>query len=691
MPEPRLPLPVDFDAGLNSSTAWKKHLSITDAEPSPPSPPCEQKPILARAIRDVAGNEENRELDLKAGENVEILNPHLGDDWSLARKPSGDMGLVPCDCYVAINDFSSSSFTPQSSRITSPGDGPIKMQSTGESIITSSLNSIRRSVLSGRSLNRFSHFVTTGAEDWILHGHQTADNQSPKHERFKSDSTLDGSDLGVSTVTDADWHYVETGPTWRQKTPPFRVLVHSPSKCSSVTGAFTLYSVTSIFQPEGSDNPTVPPGVPFLRPELVAQSSSSTRITVHRRFSHFAFLHTALTRKLPGIALPPLPAKQYAGRFQDEFVEARRGDLEKWLGRVARHPVARYSEVLTFFLGCESDLEWKRLLPRYLNTLPAGPAFYAHVFHPEFNLDVEECAHVVERFEKHVKAVDGRVGVLRSVMGGFREARNVMSGAQRELSMAFLGLISEGNKDKNDEHEDSGLNGHASIDRCVNDEGAWCWHDQCEDCLQMTKGLQKMAECMQLVADLHEDSARRSMLNVHDMMKDASNPSLVYAPLVDTHKSALERYQENEEDSGKDNATEIAGRCETVLNTTMAEFDTYHAQRGEDFTQIAVEYLDSEIELYEQVLQKLKAARRVFTPEGAADLPSGPRKPSIYEKHLCEAGPRPSVLLPQPTAHVYDAAPIRPMSAVGMLIDGLAGSGSGFRDAERGSGLKFWS
>jgi sorting nexin-9/18/33 len=104
--------------------------------------------------------------------------------------------------------------------------------------------------------------------------------------------------------------------------------------------------VTSIFQTEpDADKPTA--GLP---------QSSPTRITVHRRFSHFAFLHTALTRKLPGIALPPLPAKQYAGRFQGEFVEARRGDLERWLERVVRHPVARYSEVLTFFLGCESDL-----------------------------------------------------------------------------------------------------------------------------------------------------------------------------------------------------------------------------------------------------------------------------------------------------------------------------------------------
>jgi sorting nexin-9/18/33 len=64
------------------------------------------------------------------------------------------------------------------------------------------------------------------------------------------------------------------------------------------------------------------------------------------------------------------------------------------------------------------------LLPRYLNTLPAGPAFYAHVFHPEFNLDVDECVQVVERFERHVRVVDGRVGVLRGVMAGFRETRN---------------------------------------------------------------------------------------------------------------------------------------------------------------------------------------------------------------------------------------------------------------------------
>ena len=45
----------------------------------------------------------------------------------------------------------------------------------------------------------------------------------------------------------------------------------------------------------------------------------------------------------------------------------------------------------------------------------------------------------------------------------------------------------------------------------------------------------------------------------------------------------------------------MVARCETVLNTTMAEMETYHTQKIEDFGAIAREHLDGEIEFYEQV------------------------------------------------------------------------------------------
>jgi hypothetical protein len=47
---------------------------------------------------------------------------------------------------------------------------------------------------------------------------------------------------------------------------------------------------------------------------------------------------------------------------------------------------------------------------------------------------------------------------------------------------------------------------------------------------------------------------------------------------------------------------EMAARCETVLNTTMAEMETYHAQKCEDFRTLTTEHLDGEIAFYEQVI-----------------------------------------------------------------------------------------
>lgn len=199
--------------------------------------------------------------------------------------------------------------------------------------------------------------MTSGAEAWVLKGSASDTTPGHTHEKSSSEVSEDGGDehnLSRLGAGEADRHYVDVGPIWKTKLPPFRVLIHSPSKrASTISGAYTVYSVTSLFNPSqdgvGSDLDSEHDGE-FLTP------LSPTRITVHRRFSHFVMLHTALSRRLPGIVLPPLPEKQYAGRFSHDFVEARRGDLERYIDRIVRHPVARYAEVVMFFLGCESDL-----------------------------------------------------------------------------------------------------------------------------------------------------------------------------------------------------------------------------------------------------------------------------------------------------------------------------------------------
>lgn len=151
----------------------------------------------------------------------------------------------------------------------------------------------------------------------------------------------------------------------------------------------------------------------------------------------------------------------------------------------------------------------------------------------------------------------------------------------------------------------------------------------------------------------------------------------------------------------------MAGRCETVLNVTMAEMDTYHSQKVEDLRSIAVDHLDGEIAFYEQVtrlvkktniilmdyqiLTRLKTARALYDGEKYAELGTSPRLPSIYEKDLISDSPGNLNLNPrpleQPCPHVYDSAPMRPVSVaiqegVGMFLGDGSGKGRMFS--------KFW-
>lgn len=280
--------------------------------------------------------------------------------------------------------------TPRASQIPAQQSAstlPIIPQTTGEWFRLQQLQlpSFRRSLLGGKSFNRFSSFVTSGAEAFVLRGpssvqsSQVAEEPSDGHKRETTqDIDIDEEDekrpaaRADETLKDSEKHYIDFGPQWRSKVPLFEVRVHSPEKfvplasAGGSSAAYTMYSVTSIFdEPHGHTRNSSSSSTTVKA--ATSPQAAAHQMTVHRRFSHFVFLHSALTRLLPGIALPPLPEKQYAGRFSDAFVEARRADLHRYLSKVVRHPLTRYTEVLMFFLGCESDFVSSRASRLYLN------------------------------------------------------------------------------------------------------------------------------------------------------------------------------------------------------------------------------------------------------------------------------------------------------------------------------------
>eukprot|EP00039_Didymoeca_costata_P030649 m.30722 g.30722 ORF g.30722 m.30722 type:complete len:542 (-) comp8232_c0_seq2:175-1800(-) len=82
-------------------------------------------------------------------------------------------------------------------------------------------------------------------------------------------------------------------------------------------------------------------------------------ISVQRRYKHFDWLHAQFVRIYPYVTVPPLPEKQVAGRFGHDFIEHRTQGLQKFLERVAVHPILGNSSVFRHFVSAVDFKDWK--------------------------------------------------------------------------------------------------------------------------------------------------------------------------------------------------------------------------------------------------------------------------------------------------------------------------------------------
>lgn len=105
-PVPQRPV-SEFDAGINTSTAWTEH-SLSRARSKKydglPLEEAEEEGELltrpARALYAFEGKAEFRELCVEAGDELEIVKEDVGDGWSLVKDSTGEVGLLPRTYYT---------------------------------------------------------------------------------------------------------------------------------------------------------------------------------------------------------------------------------------------------------------------------------------------------------------------------------------------------------------------------------------------------------------------------------------------------------------------------------------------------------------------------------------------------------------------------------------------------------------
>ncbi|KAL1867096.1 Vacuolar protein sorting-associated protein vps5 [Diaporthe australafricana] len=115
--------------------------------------------------------------------------------------------------------------------------------------------------------------------------------------------------------------------------PTFTITVGDPHKVGDLTSSHIVYAV---------------------RTKTTSKAYKQSEFEVKRRYRDFLWLYNTLHANSPGIVVPPPPEKQAVGRFETNFVEARRAALEKMLNKTAAHATLQHDADLKLFLESES-------------------------------------------------------------------------------------------------------------------------------------------------------------------------------------------------------------------------------------------------------------------------------------------------------------------------------------------------
>lgn len=200
----------------------------------------------------------------------------------------------------------------------------------------------------------------------------------------------------------------------------FTITVGDPIKIGDLTTAHTVYTVHTI-----TDSPDF-----------------KHETTVIRRYRDFRWLYAILEQNNPGIIIPPPPEKQAVGRFDEDFVEARRLALSAMLNKVAKHWVLQRDEDFRIFLESETfttDIKTRQVSDSkgIISTIGEAFSFSSGKF-------VDTSEKINER-KKRVDILENQFRVLLKSLDQVVASRRELSDSITELAnglalMADVGL-----------------------------------------------------------------------------------------------------------------------------------------------------------------------------------------------------------------------------------------------------------
>ncbi|KAH8398287.1 hypothetical protein KR215_002715 [Drosophila sulfurigaster] len=558
-----------------------------------------------RAMYDFSGEPGSSELSILTGDILTVTRSDVGEGWWEGKNNRGQIGLFPAAYVEVMSAAEARQFTTGDSSAAQSSAldpfGPIPAAPRYDPTPDGDDDSIWSDSEDNETYSEIAPAggKTAGAagvrNSGLTHSTSDYDNRhlpvAPSEDGISLSSTATGGGASAATmrkgmfakssdsyilglftskevIPECEKAYItqveDSIYQWTQNHSPYTVIVASPKKESKFKGmkTFIAYQLTPSFN----------------------------NISVSRRYKHFDWLHERLTEKFCLIPVPPLPDKQISGRYEEQFVEHRRVQLQEFVDWVCRHPVISKCEVWYHFLTCTDEKIWKSG-KRKAERDPYMDINYCMAISPPSNhLLHSKVDAQIESGTQFIHSMDGAIRNLNNISNDMAKRSLVQS--KKEFQRIGDGLSELAKALDIDERRAPTRNGSSLAGSVGRIGGIYIG-----------------------IGQMFMDQPKHDWIPLSDRLHIYRGILNCFPDVFSRHKGAIQKRKDCERSTAENKMSpaqlqDVNRRTDVVSYTVLAELTHFKSERDTHLKQTIKNFIGEQIKFYQGVVARLQEAQR---------------------------------------------------------------------------------
>lgn len=336
------------------------------------------------------------------------------------------------------------------------------------------------------------------------------------------------------------------------------------------------------------------------------------------RYSDFVWLHNQLKARYPNVIIPPLPEKVITGNCDPNFIRLRRHALERFLNRIASHPLLQEAEDLQTFLEANEETLKANMRPVEAKKQPAQQQGGIGRWFKEMTQSVSNSLSAPQEF--HDPTFDGqrmKIEELKEQVIQLKRYTEKMVMHRRLLSMAHAEL-------------GVGFSTYATIEQGSLKNGMTMLGDMC-DRVSMLEGEEASVEELQVDATLTDTVLMLTAVEELCQNRQKAIVSLQTSRAI--HKERCDEYEKVKGDQRKAaRAAELLRQrseaelgeadakkaYDDLVDSMTEELDRFNMEREADYKTMMLNFAETSREYHKQIAMKWDEAFTQLNEEFAS-------------------------------------------------------------------------